>query len=122
VKQVLLNLISNSIKFTPSGGRIAVEVREGADGSLQALVTDTGRGIPAAALPTLFEPFQQASPSQARQGGGSGLGLWISRNLMRMHGGDLSIASVEGAGTTATLTIPVDRVLVSDTAAPKAVA
>ncbi|MBL8705177.1 MAG: PAS domain-containing sensor histidine kinase [Rhodospirillales bacterium] len=122
VKQVLLNLISNSIKFTPSGGRITVDVREGDGGALQALVTDTGRGIPAAALPTLFEPFQQASPSQARQGGGSGLGLWISRNLMRMHGGDLSIASVEGEGTTATLTIPADRVLVSDVGAPKAVA
>lgn len=122
VKQVLLNLISNSIKFTPSGGRITVEVQEGGEGSLQALVTDTGRGISAKALPTLFEPFQQASPSQARQGGGSGLGLWISRNLMRLHGGDLAIASVEGQGTTATLTIPADRVLVPDTAAPKAVA
>ena len=109
IKQVLLNLISNSIKFTPSGGRIEVRVHETADGGLEATIRDTGRGIPAAVLPTLFEPFQQASPSHARQGGGSGLGLWISRNLMRMHGGDLTIASIEGAGTTAVLRFPADR-------------
>lgn len=122
VKQVLLNLISNSIKFTPSGGRIAIKVRETVDGRLEISVADTGRGIPASILPTLFEPFQQASASHARQGGGSGLGLWISRNLMRLHGGDLTIASTEDVGTTATLIFPPDRILVPDDAAPKAVA
>ena len=78
-----------------------------------ATATETARftPLPAAALPTLFEPFQQASAAQAREGGGSGLGLWISRNLMRLHGGDLTIASVEGRGTEAIVTLPRERLL-----------
>jgi PAS domain S-box-containing protein len=122
IKQVLVNLISNSIKFTPSGGRIEVRMARTADGGLTVAVTDTGRGIPAAVLPTLFEPFQQANAAQARAGGGAGLGLWISRNLMRMHDGELTIESKEGEGTTATLILPPHRLLGTAGAAAKAVA
>jgi PAS domain S-box-containing protein len=122
IKQVLVNLISNSIKFTPSGGRIEVRMARTATGGLAVAVADTGRGIPAAALPTLFEPFQQASAVQARAGGGAGLGLWISRNLMRMHEGELAIESVEGRGTTATLTVPPHRVLGAPAGPARAVA
>jgi two-component system cell cycle sensor histidine kinase PleC len=122
IKQVLVNLISNSIKFTPAGGRIEVRMARQADGGLAVAVSDTGRGIPACVLPSLFEPFQQADAAQARAGGGAGLGLWISRNLMRMHDGDLTIDSIEGRGTTATMTLPPQRLLDAPETPSKAVA
>ncbi|MCC6469157.1 MAG: PAS domain-containing protein, partial [Alphaproteobacteria bacterium] len=122
IKQVLVNLVSNSIKFTPAGGRIELRMVPRADGGLDIAVNDTGRGIPPAALPRLFEPYQQASADCARVGGGAGLGLWISRNLMRLHEGELAIASVEGCGTTATLSLPPHRVLNPPAARSQAVA
>ena len=103
LKQVLLNLLNNALKFTNSG-EIVVEIapvevrREHAE--LSFSVRDTGIGIEAAHLPNLFEPFTQVDSSNARRFGGAGLGLAISRRLVRMMGGDLQVESTPGAGST----------------------
>ncbi|MBM3488829.1 MAG: PAS domain-containing sensor histidine kinase [Alphaproteobacteria bacterium] len=111
LKQVLLNILSNCIKFTPAGGRIVLLARVTETGALRLWVSDTGEGIAPDRLPRLFEPFQQGDASQARRQGGAGLGLWISRGLMQAHGGDLWLESAPGHGTTAHLVLPADRVL-----------
>jgi signal transduction histidine kinase/ActR/RegA family two-component response regulator len=107
VNQLLTNLISNAIKFTATG---FVELKawaegEGADQRLGFSVTDTGAGIAEEALPRLFERFVQADGSISRCYGGTGLGLAISRNLARMMGGDVGVASEPGRGSTFTLTL-----------------
>jgi hypothetical protein len=121
--QVLLNLLANAIKFTPPGGRVRVELTERRDGSgppdcAYLAVSDTGIGIPASRLHTLFEPFVQVRADLTRTAEGTGLGLAISRDLARGMGGDLRARSVEGAGSTFTVTLrraetaagePVDR-------------
>jgi PAS domain S-box-containing protein len=109
--QILGNLLSNAIKFTPSHGRIAMTTLPASDGALELFVTDSGIGIAGDRLEHVFEPFQLAEPHHAREQGGAGIGLWLSRSLMRLHGGDLRLDSVEGKGTTATVTVPAARVL-----------
>lgn len=109
--QILGNLLSNAIKFTPARGRIAVSTLPGGEGALDLFVVDSGIGIASDRLEHVFEPFQLAEPHHAREQGGAGIGLWLSRSLMRLHGGELRLDSVEGKGTTATLTIPAARVL-----------
>lgn len=111
LKQVLLNLLSNSIKFTPADGRIAVCTVLQSDGGVGLQVADTGEGIPADRLARLFEPFQQGDAVRARRQGGAGLGLWISRGLVRAHGGELHLESQPGRGTTAHIALPAERVL-----------
>ena len=109
VEQVLLNLLSNASKFTPDGGEVSVDAVElpHLDGRRIALrVRDTGVGIPADRLTQVFEPFVQVDASRARQKQGTGLGLAISRDLARGMGGDLTVESVLGAGSTFTLTLP----------------
>ncbi len=102
VRQILFNLLSNAVKFTPSGGRIVVAVRPGGD-VVEVAVSDDGPGIPAAVLARIGEPFIQGSSGAE----GAGLGLAISRALAERHGGTLTIESVVGAGTTATVRLPV---------------
>lgn len=104
-RQVLLNLISNAIKFTPSEGRIVVRGEAG-DGEIRIMVADDGPGIAPADLARLGEAFYQAGPKNER-GQGTGLGLAISRRLMGLHGGRLLIDSALGAGTTATMVFPL---------------
>lgn len=102
VRQILGNLISNAIKFTAQG-RVTVALDQVAVASGQEVhlvVRDTGPGIPAGQLATLFEPYAQSSPEIARHFGGTGLGLSISRKLCRLLQGDLTVESVEGQGTT----------------------
>jgi PAS domain S-box-containing protein len=103
--QVLANLVSNSTKFTPAGGRIAVacEVHEDV---VEVRVTDTGIGIPADQLDRIFEPFTQVHEGLTRPVEGTGLGLAISRALARGMGGDLTAESVVGEGSVFTLTLP----------------
>lgn len=109
VKQILMNLVSNAIKFTDSGSVLVrvtcLEHTGGASATLQYEVIDTGIGISEATLGKLFKPFGQAEDSTARKYGGTGLGLTISRKLARMLGGDITVASREGAGSTFTLTL-----------------
>ncbi len=110
VKQVLLNLLANAVKFSPAGGTAAVRVEPAADGGLAVVVRDDGVGIEPLALRSLFEPFRQADASITRRFGGTGLGLAISRRLMALHGGTLEIASQPGVGTTVRAIFPAERV------------
>jgi two-component system cell cycle sensor histidine kinase PleC len=106
-KQVFLNLLSNSVKFTGSNGNVSI-MRGSADkGWAEITVKDTGVGIPAEALERIFEPFQQADASLSRRHEGAGLGLSISRKLMELHGGTLTVRSKPGVGTEVTARFPV---------------
>jgi PAS domain S-box-containing protein len=105
IKQILLNLVSNAAKFTHAG-QITVSAGQDAE-RLVVNVSDTGIGISQEALPRIFEEFQQADTSTTREYGGTGLGLSISRSLARLLGGDLTAESVEGQGSTFTLTVPL---------------
>ncbi|MFN3429205.1 MAG: PAS domain-containing protein, partial [Candidatus Sericytochromatia bacterium] len=103
--QVLINLVGNAIKFTPEGGSISVAVA--AEGEMvRVSVGDTGPGIPAEALPRLFEKFYQVDSSPTRAHGGTGLGLAIARSLVEAHGGRLTVESVVGEGATFSFTLP----------------
>ena len=105
--QILINLISNAIKFTPSGGKVTVAAR--CDGSkLSVSVEDTGVGIGAEDLPRLGEAFFQARASYDRKHDGSGLGLSIVKGLVKLHGGDIDIHSRLGEGTRVTVRLPLD--------------
>ncbi len=105
LKQILINLLSNAIKFTETG---TVTVAAGARaGQIAITVADTGIGIPADALELIFEEFRQVDSSTTRKYGGTGLGLSISRHFARLLGGDVSVTSVVGAGSTFTVTIPL---------------
>jgi PAS domain S-box-containing protein len=105
LSQSLLNLISNACKFTENGVITVQASRSPSDG-LQVTVRDTGIGITAAQLETLFQSFTQADPSTTRKYGGSGLGLALSRKLCQMMGGDISVRSEPGAGSSFTVHIP----------------
>jgi PAS domain S-box-containing protein len=107
LQQILFNLLSNAIKFTPAGGRITVEA-VATDGEPMATikVTDSGDGIPAAKLESIFEPFVQLDRRPASPASGLGLGLSISRDLARGMGGDLCAASEPGNGATFVLSLP----------------
>lgn len=104
--QVLVNLIGNAIHYTPEGGTITVSVEDGEE-HVAVLVKDTGIGIPAEALPYLFERFYRVDASRSRSSGGSGIGLTIARHLAWAMGGDLTASSPgRGQGSTFTLTLP----------------
>jgi signal transduction histidine kinase/DNA-binding response OmpR family regulator len=106
VRQIVLNLLSNAAKFTHEGKILLSASREG-DTHLRISVSDTGIGISPEALPRIFKEFQQADNTTTRQYGGTGLGLTISRNLAHLLGGDLTVESEPGKGSTFTLIIPV---------------
>jgi cell cycle sensor histidine kinase DivJ len=107
LNQILLNLISNALKFTPRGGTVTVgAVRD--DGDIAVTVEDTGIGIAAEDLPRLGDPFFQAQASYDRRHDGSGLGLSIVKRLVELHGGGFEIRSRLGAGTTVTVRLPID--------------
>jgi PAS domain S-box-containing protein len=103
--QILINLVSNAVKFTRSNGSIGVQC--GTDGDfVRFRVMDTGEGIPPEKLASIFEPFVQVKTGFTREHEGVGLGLAISRDLARMMHGDLTVASALGAGSTFTLNLP----------------
>ena len=105
-RQVLVNLLSNAVKFTNPGGKVSV--RAVADGDcVRVMVEDTGSGIPADRLDDIFEPFVQVNRTLSHPSEGTGLGLSISRDLARGMGGDLTVESTVGVGSTFTLTLPV---------------
>jgi signal transduction histidine kinase len=108
LQQILLNLLSNAVKFTPEGGRVTVEFlpEPNARGLAEVRVIDTGVGIPADKLEAIFEPFVQVGRSLNSPGEGTGLGLAISRDLARGMGGDLTVESAPGVGSTFTLALP----------------
>ena len=104
LRQVMLNLLSNAVKYTDEGSIVVEGVVE--DGYAQVRVRDTGRGIPADKLEVIFEPFVQVEQGLTRRSTGSGLGLAISRDLARRMGGDLTVESSPGKGSTFTLRLP----------------
>jgi signal transduction histidine kinase len=107
LRQVLVILLDNAVRYTPAGGRIHVQARaEGKEAVLT--VHDTGIGIPEDALPRVFERFYRADDARNRQSGGVGLGLAIARELVTRHSGRISVASTEGAGSTFTVRLPRD--------------
>ena len=108
VRQILINLISNGIKFTPAGGIIAIDVTV-RDEALSLIVRDSGIGIPASHIEIVFDPFIQVDGGTSRQQGGVGLGLAISRGLARGMHGDLTAQSSPGEGAAFTLSLPRHR-------------
>ncbi len=97
---VLNQLLDNAVKFTPSGGRVVVSLKEESSNLMMVTVTDTGIGIPANRLQEIFEPFHQLDASSTRRAGGTGLGLSLVRQIIEAHGSLLDVISVEGRGTT----------------------
>jgi signal transduction histidine kinase len=106
VKQVLLNLLSNAVKFTPEGGRVEVRAQR-VDGHIEVSVADTGIGIAAEDQEAVFEEFRQVGTDYAKKHEGTGLGLTLSRKFVELHGGQLSLKSQRGQGSTFTFTLPV---------------
>jgi signal transduction histidine kinase len=106
LRQILLNLMSNAVKFTRSGG-ITVEVEE-EDAEVRIMVTDTGAGIAPEHLASIFEPFWQVERGPTREAGGTGLGLTVTQRLAALLGGHISVSSVPGAGSTFTVVLPAD--------------
>ena len=106
VQQIVLNLFSNAIKFTPEGGQVEVEWSTD-ESKIRIRVSDTGVGIPPDHLHSVFEPFMQLTGPLARRSGGTGLGLSISRDFARGMGGQLLVESEPGRGSAFTLVLPV---------------
>jgi two-component system sensor histidine kinase BaeS len=105
IRQALGNLVSNAIRFTPSGGHVVLGVRRVADG-YNLTVTDNGTGIAEEHLPHLFDRFYRAEQSRSRTTGGSGLGLAITKHLAEAHDGRITVTSRLGSGSTFTIWIP----------------
>ena len=108
--QVLLNIVGNAIKFTTQGGVLVTVTPGAANGQIRFEVRDTGHGIPAEELETIFDRFVQSSIAQSQAAGGTGLGLAISRDIVRLMGGDISIESELGAGSVFRFDIAMEPV------------
>lgn len=108
IVQTLTNLVGNAVKFSSTGDIVVLEARAG-DDEVEFSVRDEGRGIPPEKLATIFERFQQVDSSDARQKGGTGLGLTISRGIVERHGGRIWAESEVGTGTTVRFTLPTPR-------------
>jgi len=106
IEQVILNILSNAIKYTPDNGHIEI-VTGYSDGKISIVVSDNGIGIPEADMPRIFERFYRVDKSRARELGGTGLGLSIAKQIIEAHGGTIGINSEHGKGTTVAITLPV---------------
>jgi len=109
IKQVLYNLLSNAVKFTGTGGRVCVEARPKKE-TVEVRVSDTGIGIAPEDLVTIFEEFRQVDSALTRQHEGTGLGLALTRRLVELHGGEITVESQPGKGSTFTVTLLRDLV------------
>jgi len=110
IRQILLNLVSNAVKFTPAGGKVMVRAFRTAEGFVLR-VTDTGIGMAHSDFHKALEPFGQVDSSLARKYDGIGLGLPLTRQMVELHGGTLELDSVVGHGTTVTITLPAWRLV-----------
>jgi two-component system phosphate regulon sensor histidine kinase PhoR len=104
--QILINLVDNAVKYTPAGGAVTVRAQTTADGRVETSVSDTGVGIPRADLPRITERFYRVDKARSRELGGTGLGLAIVKHLVLAHGGEMTVESEEGRGTTVRVTLP----------------
>ena len=109
IRQIVINLLGNAIKFTNPGGMVRVVVRREADGAIAISVCDTGIGIPQDKIDLVLTPFGQVESVLARRHNGAGLGLPITKRLVELHGGTLTLESELGVGTTATIRLPRER-------------
>jgi two-component system cell cycle sensor histidine kinase PleC len=105
-KQIIINLLSNAMKFTPEGGDIGISLRQRENGDCELCVSDNGPGIPVAFLDQVFMPFNQVDNRYCRQAGGTGLGLSLVRGLAQLHGGTAWIESDTGKGVRAYVLLP----------------
>jgi signal transduction histidine kinase len=117
VRQILINILSNAVKFTPSNGLVCIVVSLDDQGSLCFRVIDTGIGMTEDQIATARLPFRQVDSSLARKYEGAGLGLPLAEGLMKLHGGKLDIASEINVGTTVVATFPAERMAVRASAA-----
>jgi len=106
LRQLLLALLDNAVKYTPASGRIAVALVKNSTHA-RLTVTDDGVGIPAADLPHVFDRFYRADPARSRDPGGTGLGLPIARWIVEQHGGDITVTSEPGSGTQVRIQLPI---------------
>ncbi|MBS4175216.1 cell wall metabolism sensor histidine kinase WalK [Bacillus sp. FJAT-49736] len=111
--QILDNIISNAIKYSPEGGQITFRVKAQEE-TIDISISDQGLGIPKDKLKKIFERFYRVDKARTRQMGGTGLGLAIAKEMVEAHGGTISAKSVEGKGTTITISLPFDRSLEDD--------
>ena len=107
IEQVVINVISNSVRYTPEYGSITVSARGGDEVSVS--VADTGIGIPEADVPHLFDRFYRVDKGRSRAQGGTGLGLSIAKEIVDRHNGRIDVKSKLGEGTTVTVTLPAVR-------------
>lgn len=115
IKQILINLMSNALKFTPAGGEVKVTARL-ADGGLAMAVSDSGIGIAPEDIPKVMERFGMVDSTMSRKHTGTGLGLPLSKQLAELHGGSLMLESTVDVGTTVTVTLPRERLVSQDSA------
>ena len=109
IRQILINILSNAVKFTPEGGRVRVETSVRGSG-LVISVSDTGIGMSPEEIPKALEPFGQIDSKISRKYEGTGLGLPLAKHLVELHGGTLTVESARNVGTTVTITLPPERI------------
>src|SRR5205085_4898690 len=111
--QAVINLVSNSLKFTPKKGMISVGAQVVRNGdtpeAIVVTVTDSGMGIKADELAQIWEKYKQSGNKSLRGGGGTGLGLYIVKQIVEAHGGEITVASLEGIGTSMVIKLPVKK-------------
>jgi len=106
IEQVLMNIITNAVKYTPDGGEI--KITSGAEGEFVFVeVADTGLGIPEEDLPHVFDRFYRVDKARSRESGGTGLGLSIAHEIVVRHGGEITVSSVLGEGSVFRLVLPI---------------
>ncbi|MDE0726816.1 MAG: ATP-binding protein, partial [Alphaproteobacteria bacterium] len=118
LKQILLNILSNAVKFIEPGGLVSISGEIDARGRLYILVADTGIGMSPGDLTRAFAPFQQVDHALRRRFEGTGLGLPLVKSMMELHGGKIELQSERGAGTPATPMFPAERVLTGNAGTP----
>jgi signal transduction histidine kinase len=114
MRQILINLLSNAVKFTPEGGQVWVSASL-TSGGVTIAVKDTGIGMTPDQIPTALEPFQQIDSKISRRYEGTGLGLPLTKHLVELHGGSLTIESKLNIGTTVTCFLPKERIVEAST-------
>lgn len=106
LQQIILNLVSNAVNYTPNNGEVTITLRSTDDKYVEMIIADTGIGIPPEHLPRIFERFYRVDKARSRESGGTGLGLAIVKHLVESHHGTIHVESKEGKGTTFTVTLP----------------